>query len=93
MKVMEYYFCVVLVLKILQVDIFSYNNQINASALIGQSAVGYCYYNPHKLVVYCLNKLSTYCIKHIFGVAWKYCSNLVIIMCSAGNLSVFTNNG
>ena len=24
----------------------SYNNQINARALIGQSAVGYCYYKP-----------------------------------------------
>ena len=23
-----------------------YNNQINARALIGQSAVGYCYYKP-----------------------------------------------
>ena len=23
-----------------------YNNQINAHALIGQSAVGYCYYKP-----------------------------------------------
>ena len=30
-----------------QVDILLlYNNQINARALIGQSAVGYCYYKP-----------------------------------------------
>ena len=26
--------------------IVKYNNQINARALIGQSAVGYCYYKP-----------------------------------------------
>ena len=25
-----------------------YNNDINARALIGQSAVGYCYYKPTK---------------------------------------------
>ena len=25
-----------------------YNNQINARGLIGQSAVGYCYYKPTK---------------------------------------------
>ena len=25
---------------------YLYNNQINARALIGQSAVGYCYYKP-----------------------------------------------
>ena len=26
-----------------------YNNQINARALIGQSAVGYCYYKPTEI--------------------------------------------
>ena len=26
--------------------VYLYNNQINARALIGQSAVGYCYYKP-----------------------------------------------
>ena len=28
------------------VYIYLYNNQINARALIGRSAVGYCYYKP-----------------------------------------------
>ena len=29
-----------------QVYVNFYNNQINVHALIGQSAVGYCYYKP-----------------------------------------------
>ena len=31
---------------IIKVYYILYNNQINARALIGQSAVGYCYYKP-----------------------------------------------
>ena len=56
-----------------------YNNQINARALIGQSAVGYCYYKPTEKIARLLN----YYIKASFvafkpkGMKWPSLLNFV----------------